>query len=841
MAHPAQAQHVHESDIDLGMDAESIRHDFVKKLYLELAKFPGVATKNDHYLALSWVVRDRVLHRWVRSARTYLEGRHRTVIYLSAEYLLGPQLGQNLVTLGIEDATRDALASLGLDLDDLIEHEEEPGLGNGGLGRLAACFMDSLATLDLPAIGHGIRYEFGIFDQTIRNGWQVEVTDQWLRHGNPWEVRRWDISHPVGLGGRTEHYVDETGRYRVRWHPERVVLGVPYDTPILGHATSNANFVRLWSAVASEELDLHAFQVGDYTRAVEDKVRSENITKILYPNDQSPAGKQLRLEQEYFFVSCALQDAIRLLLQRTTIDELADKYAVQLNDTHPSLAVPELMRLLMDVHGLTWEKAWDITTRTLSYTNHTLMPEALETWPLPLFSRLLPRHLEIIYEVNRRFLEEVRQRFPDDEARVRRMSIIDESHEKSVRMAHLATVGGHMVNGVAALHSRLLGETVLRDFAEMWPDRFCNVTNGVTPRRFVRLANPGLSELVSEAIGGGWLTDLERLADLAPFADDPTFRARFREVKADNKRRLARWLGHTHELAVDPGSLHDCLCKRIHEYKRQHLAALHAIWLFDRIERGDLADVVPRTCVFAGKAAPAYHAAKLVIRLIHGIAAAIGEEPEVARLLRVAFVPDFNVKNAQRIYPAADLSEQISTAGLEASGTGNMKFAMNGALTIGTLDGANIEIREAVGADDFFLFGLTAEEITQRRATYRPQAIVERDPELARVLALVRSGRFSEGDTALFEPLVRKLLEQDPFFVLADFRAYVEAQKRVARLWRDPEAWTAAAIRNVSAMGRFSSDRSIREYADKIWRVRPVMVKAPHEPPTIIMKAVTPS
>lgn len=838
MKHAAsQARDIHESDIHLDNDADSIRSDFIKKLYLELAKFSGVATKNDHYLALSWAVRDRVLHRWVRSARTFLEGKHRTVIYLSAEYLLGPQLGANLVALGAKDAAREAMQSVGLDLDEIIEHEEEPGLGNGGLGRLAACFMDSLATLDIPAIGHGIRYEFGIFDQAIRDGWQVEVTDQWLRLGNPWEIRRWDIAHKVGLGGHTEQYMDTEGRFRVRWVPERVVLGVPYDTPVLGFGTNNANFVRLWSAIATQELDLSAFQVGDYTRAVEEKVRSENITKILYPNDQSPAGKQLRLEQQYFFVSCALQDAIRLLLQRTTIDEVADKFAVQLNDTHPSLAVPELMRLLMDVHGLTWDKAWDLTRRTLSYTNHTLMPEALETWPLALFGKLLPRHLEIIFEINRRFLEEVRERFPDEEDRLMRMSIIDERNGRTVRMAHLATVGGHMVNGVAALHSRLLRETVLSDFAELWPERFCNVTNGVTPRRFVRLANPGLAGLITEAIGESWLKDLSRIEDLRPFAEDAAFRQSFREVKLHNKQRLSGWLAKVHAVAVDPTSLFDALCKRIHEYKRQSMAALYAIWLFDQLEQGEDNDA-SRTAIFAGKAAPGYQMAKLIIRLIHGIGDAIARAPEVRGRLRIAFVPDFNVKTAQRIYPAADLSEQISTAGLEASGTGNMKFAMNGALTIGTLDGANIEIRDAVGADDFFLFGLTAEQIAERRGHYRPSEVLQSDPELRRVIDLIRSGRFSNGELSLFEPFVRNLLERDPFFVLADFRAYVEAQQRVAALWKNPEAWTAATIRNVASMGRFSSDRSIAEYAKGIWRVDPVPVKAPGSPRTVMMPRV---
>ena len=823
-----QAHDVNEDDIALGHDAASLRRAFIQKLFFELAKFPGVATRNDHYLALAYVVRDRLLQRWVRSARTYLEGKHRTVIYLSAEYLLGPQLPNALLNLDMEAAVREAMDSLGLNLDELIEHEEEPGLGNGGLGRLAACFMDSLATLSIPAIGHGIRYEFGIFDQAIRDGWQIEMTDLWLRHGNPWEVRRWDIQHTVGLGGQTEHGVDAEGIHRVRWIPGRVVKGVPYDTPVLGYGTANANFLRLWTAVADEEFDLEAFQVGEYWRAVDEKVRSENITKVLYPNDESAAGKQLRLEQEYFFISCALQDCIRLLLQKATIEEFADKYAIQLNDTHPALAIPELMRLFMDVHGMAWEKAWDITRKTFSYTNHTLLPEALEKWPLPIFAQLLPRHLEIIYEINRRFLDEMRAKFPGDDARLQRMSLIDDRGDKAVRMANLATVASQKVNGVAALHSRLLRETVLKDFADAYPDRFINVTNGVTPRRFVALANPGLAKLLTETVGEGWLSDLDRLRRLVPLADDAGFRDRFRAVKNGNKQALAKWLRETSGFEVDPTSLFDAQCKRFHEYKRQHLAILHVINLFDRISSGDLEDVVPRTFLFAGKAAPGYRMAKLIIRLIHGVAQTIDRDPVARKLLRVVFVPDFNVKNAQHIYPAADLSEQISTAGMEASGTGNMKFALNGALTIGTLDGANVEIRDAVGAKNFFLFGMTAEEVAARRvAGYRPEDVVAGDSELARALGAITEGLFSEGDRGLFEPLVRSLVEKDPFFVLADFRAYVECQKRVARAWRDVDGWTRTAIENVAGMGTFSSDRSIAEYARDVWKVEPVKVQAP--------------
>ena len=803
-------------------DSASLRRSFLDKLFFQLMKFDDVATLNDHYLALSYAVRDRLLDRWVRSMRTYLEGEHRTVIYLSAEYLLGPQLGNALLNLGIESEARAAMDSLGVSLDKLIDHEEDPGLGNGGLGRLAACFMDSLATLRIPAIGHGIRYEFGIFDQVIRDGWQIERTDQWLRLGFPWEVRRPEIEMTVGYGGYTEQVPDGAGGQRVRWVPERVVKGIPSDIPILGYRVTNTNFLRLWSAAPADEFDLDAFQVGEYWRAVEEKVRSENITKILYPNDAQPAGKQLRLEQQAFFVSCALQDCIRLLLRRSPIQRFGDRFRIQLNDTHPSLAVPELMRLLMDEHGLGWNEAWNITTQSVSYTNHTLLPEALESWPLPLFARLLPRHLEIVYEINRRFLEEVRRIRPGDPDLPGRVSLIDERGEKSVRMAYLATVASHAVNGVAALHSRLLRQTVLRDFADLYPERFTNVTNGITPRRFLGLANPTLSALITDAIGEGWLGDLPRIADLERFAEDAAFRERWRAVKQATKTSFADWLRETHDLSIDPGALLGAQVKRIHEYKRQLLALLHLLWLQrhpDLLE----ASGVPRTLIMAGKAAPGYVRAKLVIKLAHDVGRALAADPRVRDRLRFAFVPDFNVKTGQRIYPAADLSLQISTAGMEASGTGNMKFALSGALTIGTLDGANVEIREAVGAENFFLFGLTADEVeARRRAGWNPRSQLDRDPELAEILADLAGDRWSPGEAGLFAPIVDSLLTSDPFFVLADFRSYVDCQERATVASRDVESWTRASILNAARCGGFGSDRSIREYADRIWKVAPV-------------------
>jgi starch phosphorylase len=806
----------------LGMDPASIRRDFLQNLFTRQAKFAEVATRNDHYLALAGTVRDRLLQRWIESSRTFRTRESRTVVYLSAEYLMGPQLEHNLLCLGMREAAAEALQPLGIDLELLIDHEEEPGLGNGGLGRLAACYMDSLATLGMPAIGYGIRYEYGIFDQRIVDGWQVEATDTWLQLGNPWEIPRYQIEHIVGFGGRVESGRDEAGHYWTKWTPERRVRGVAHDTPVLGFGTDNANFLRLWTALAVEEFDFQAFNTGDYVGAVHEKVGCENLTKVLYPNDDSLAGKQLRLEQQYLFVTCSLQDMIRIYKQRNSdLHGLSRKYAVQLNDTHPALAITELMRLLVDENAMPWDEAWQVTTDTCAYTNHTLLPEALETWPLPLMQRLLPRHVQILFEINRRFLDEVRERRPGDEALVQRVSLIDEGGDKRVRMAHLAVVGSHKVNGVAALHSQLLRQTVLRDFADLYPDRFTNVTNGVTPRRFVRQANPSLSKLITEAIGPGWETDLERLRGLEPLADDAAFRHQWRAIKRANKVRLNDYLQSHVALSFDPDALLDCQTKRIHEYKRQHLNLLRTIVAFDRLRQGLDQDLPTRTVLLGGKAAPGYRTAKLIIRLAHGIAEAIAQEPLARDRLRVVFVPDFNVKIGQVLYPAADLSEQISTAGKEASGTGNMKFALNGALTIGTLDGANVEIRELVGADHFFLFGLTAAEVVARKAAgYQPWEVVAQDHELRGALELLAGGAFSRGDPDMFAPLVRNLLDRDDFLVLADFAAYRRAQAEVEARWVDPEAWTRSSILNTARSGWFSSDRSMRDYAERIWDVR---------------------
>ncbi|MDH7502113.1 MAG: glycogen/starch/alpha-glucan phosphorylase [Verrucomicrobiota bacterium] len=681
-----------------GTTVADLKQSFLDTLFCTLGRVPSAATPHDLYTALALSIRDRVLKQGVQTLETYHARDVRMVAYLSAEYLPGPHLANNLLNLGIWDQARQAVEEPGCDLDFLRQQEEEPGLGNGGLGRLASCFMDSMATLELPAVGYGLRYEFGIFDQAIRDGWQVEITDKWLRFGNPWEVVRPELTFEVKLGGYTEAWTDEQGRYRVRWIPQHVVQGIAYDTPILGYHVNTCNRMRLWKAEAVESFDFAAFNHGDYYRAVHDKMFSENITKVLYPNDEVIQGKNLRLEQQYFLVTCSLQDMLRVhrLLGRP-LEKFHEKWAVQLNDTHPSIAIAELMRLLVDEYLLDWDTAWHVTRHTFAYTNHTLLPEALEKWPVAMLGALLPRHLEIIYEINRRFLGEVRAQFPGDEARVARMSLIDETGERYIRMAHVATVGSHHVNGVARLHSDLLKQTVLRDFAELWPEKFCNVTNGVTPRRFMAVANPPLAQLITRRIGDGWLKNLDELRRLESLADDAAFRQEWREVKLAAKRQLARCIAQHTGVTVDPTSLFDIQAKRIHEYKRQHLNALHILTLYLRLKRDPQADLPARTFIFAGKAAPGYFMAKLIIKLINSIADVVNRDPVVRDRLKVVFFPDFNVKNGQRICPAADLSEQISTAGKEASGTGNMKFALDGALTIGTLDGANIEIREEVG------------------------------------------------------------------------------------------------------------------------------------------------
>ena len=806
-----------------GLTSEEIKQDFRENLCCGLGRVERFATRHDQYYALALTVRDRVLQRTVESMETYGGANARRVAYLSAEYLPGPHLANNLLNLGITEATREALRSLDIDLDEIIAQEEEPGLGNGGLGRLASCYMDSLASVEVPAIGYGIRYEFGIFDQVIRDGWQCEITDKWLRFGNPWELARSEIAYPVKFGGRSETYTDEHGRSRVRWIPETEVKGIAYDTPITGYRVGTCDILRLWKAEAVESFDFAAFNHGDYYRAVQDKMVSENITKVLYPNDEVAAGKELRLKQQFFFSSCSLQDMLRIhAVLGGTPETFHEKWAVQLNDTHPAIAVAELMRLLVDEHALDWDEAWKITCATFAYTNHTLLPEALEKWSVDLFRALLPRHLEIIYEINRRFLDDVRAKFPGDEARIARLSLIDESGPRYVRMANLATVASHRINGVAQLHSELLKQTVMRDFAELWPEKFCNVTNGVTPRRFVALSNPGLTKLITDSIGDGWLQDLSRLRRLEPLADDPKFQKQWRDVKLANKSRLAALIKERTDIDVDPQSLFDIQVKRIHEYKRQHLAALHILTLYLRLKRDPQADVPARTFIFGGKAAPGYFMAKRIIKLINSIGDIVNVDRDVRDRLKVVYFPDFNVKNAQFVYPAADLSEQISTAGKEASGTGNMKFALNGALTIGTLDGANVEIREEVGAENFFLFGLTAEEVVKVKASdYRPRDYYKKNRAVREVIDFVASGALGRGDRELFRPIVENLLDHDPFLLLADYQAYIHAQERVSALWRKPKAWTRVSILNTARMGKFSSDRSIRDYCNRVWNIKP--------------------
>jgi starch phosphorylase len=785
------------------------------------------ASKHDAYMTLAYSVRDYLIDRWRRTTEAHYEANPKFVYYLSAEYLLGKQLPQNMLYTDTAEMARKVLTNYDLSLDELIDLDVEPGLGNGGLGRLAACFIDSLATLDIPAVGYGIRYEFGIFKQTFQDGWQVEKPDEWLLYGNPWEFPQADDMVEVGLWGHTEQYTDESGTARRRWVPGQKVLGEPCTTLVPGYGTNTVNILRLWRARATEEFDFELFDVGDYARAVEQKVFSENISKVLYPNDVTQQGKQLRLKQQYFFVACSLSDIIRRFrLKNEDWDQLPGKVAIQLNDTHPVVAIPELMRILVDEHQLGWDRAWNITRNTFAYTCHTLLPEALEKWPVDLLGNLLPRHLEIIYEINRRFLEEVRARFPGDEGRVARMSLIEEGSERQVRMANLATVGSFAINGVAELQSRLLRERTLGDFAELWPERFQNKTNGVTPRRFMRLANPRLSELITSKIGEGWLKDLDGLKKLEGYADDSEFRQAWREIKQENKQELADLLRPRTGVELNSSSIFDVLVKRLHEYKRQLLKTMHIIWLYHRIKADPQAGVVPRTFIFGAKAAPGYYMAKRIIKLIHNVAAVVNEDSDVAGRLKVVFPANFNVSLAQKIYPGADISEQISMAGKEASGTGNMKFALNGALTVGTLDGANVEIRERVGADNFFLFGLTADEVfALKERGHQPMDHYHGNAELKGVIDSIASGQFSHGDTDLFRPIVDSLLLHDEYLLLVDFPSYVDCCERAAEAYKDQDGWTRMSILNTARCGFFSSDRSMRQYCDEIWRVKPVRVR----------------
>jgi starch phosphorylase len=809
-----------------GLSKNALKRAFLDNLFYYQGKFPALATKNDYYMALAYTVRDRLLHRWISTAETYTTSQARTVAYFSAEFLLGPHLGNNLLNLGIYDDARQAMRELGLSFEEILCQEEEPGLGNGGLGRLAACFLDSMATMEIPSLGYGIRYEFGIFAQDIVDGEQVELTDKWLRNGNPWELPRPEWAVEVKLGGHTHHFADKRGRLRAQWIPALTVIGTPFDTPILGYHNNTANTLRLWRAEAPESFDLSTFNRGDYWGAVNKKVVSENITKVLYPNDEQIQGKELRLQQQYFFVSCSLQDMLRIMRgQGIAIEKFHEKFAVQLNDTHPAVSIAELMRLLVDENDLEWIDAWAITRKTFAYTNHTLLPEALEQWPVTLFARVLPRHLEIIHEINARFLDEVRLRFLGDHDRLARLSLINEHGERYVRMANLACVGSHAINGVAALHTDLLKADVLADFHALSPEKFSNKTNGVTPRRFLALANPRLADLMSDAIGDGWVSDLDQLRKLEPYAEDAAFRSEWRFIKRAVKEEFATYLRRRIGVAVDPEGLFDVQVKRIHEYKRQHLNVLHIVALYHRIKNNPNIDITPRTFIFGGKAAPGYRMAKLMIRLITAVGDVVNRDPDVRDRLKVVFLPNFNVSTGQRVYPAAELSEQISTAGKEASGTGNMKFMMNGALTIGTLDGANVEIREEAGPENFFLFGLNVSEVEElHRHGYHPHALYHDNPELKAVLDLIRDGSFSRGDRDLFRPLIDNLLYHDPYLLLADYQSYVDCQGRVSDAYRDKENWARMSILNTARSGKFSSDRTIRDYCNDIWKVEPMSV-----------------
>ena len=798
---------------------EAFDQAFHDNLYYSRGQAIYTASKHDLYMALAHTIRDYMMYNWQLNVHCYFRQNPKFVYYLSAEYLVGEQLQRNLLYTDTLEYARQSMRRHDIDLEELLALDIEPGLGNGGLGRLSACFMDSLATLNIPAVGYGIRYEYGIFRQSFRDGWQVESPDEWLYLGNPWEFPQPDDMVEVGFGGHTEHYTDDNGSYRVRWIPSQTIMGQPYHTLVPGYKTSTVNMLRLWGARATSEFDFQLFDVGDYSRAVEEKTSSENVTKVLYPNDNTPQGKELRLKQQYFFVACSLNDIIRrFMIKNVEWDELPNVAAIHLNDSHPVIAIAEFMRLLVDEYQVDWARAWETTRRTFAATQHTLLPEALEKWPVWLMERVLPRHLEIIYEINHRFLDEVRMSFPNDSGRVERMSIIEEGPEKQVRMANLACVGSYSINGVAELQSELLRTRVFPDFADMWPEKFSNKTNGVTPRRFMRLANPILSDMITERIGDGWLSDLERLRELEAFADDPTFRQAWREMKTANKTQLAAFVCDTLGLTLDTESMFDVMVKRLHEYKRQLMKALHIVHLYRHLKTDSAVDITPMTFVFGAKAAPGYHMAKLIIKLINSIADVVNRDPVAAELLRVVFIPNFNVTSGQLIYPAANLSEQISLAGKEASGTGNMKFALNGALTIGTLDGANIEIREQVGADNFFLFGLTADEVfSAKEGGYHPWHYYEQNADLREAIDWIANGQFSGGDTEIFRPIVDSLLYHDEYMICADFASYLSCHERAARAYADAEHWTTMSILNTARSGFFSSDRTIAEYNRDIW------------------------
>ena len=805
------------------LDTQSIKRSLANRLMYSIGKDPITATERDWFYSAASVVRERFIERWMETMRSYYREDTKRVYYFSMEFLMGRTLMNGILNVGCDEAFRQAMHEMGLELEKIREMESDAALGNGGLGRLAACFLDSMATLGIPGYGYGIRYEYGMFNQRIENGSQIEHPDNWLRYGNPWEFPRSEVLYQVKFHGHVAPLVDDKGAVRVQWVDTDDVMAMAYDYPIPGYGTETVNNMRLWAAKATRDFDLGYFNEGNYIKAVEDKNESENLSKVLYPDDTTEMGRELRLKQQYFFVCASLQDVFyRYCKYQDDFDALPNKVAIQLNDTHPSIAIPELMRLLVDVHGLEWDRAWKISQGVFAYTNHTLMPEALETWPVALFERVLPRHLQIIYEINQRFLRAVMQRYPNDTELLRRMSIIDDGGDQRVRMAHLAIVGSHKVNGVAEIHTQLMKATIFADFHRFWPDKIVNITNGVTPRRWLNQANPELSKLITRHIGKDWLKDLDRLQRLSGLAEDATFRAAFAKVKHGNKVRLAKIIAQRLQLQINPDTLFDVQIKRIHEYKRQLLNVLHIITLYNRIRAG--AASVPRTVILGGKAAPGYQMAKCVIRLINGVADIVNNDPLIGDRLKVVFIPNYDVSAAEDIIPAADLSQQISTAGTEASGTGNMKLALNGALTIGTMDGANIEIHNEVGAENIFIFGLRTNEVAQLAAQgYNPWHYYDHNPELKQALDMINNGYFSPDEADRYKPVFNALTYHgDRYMLLADYAAYIASQQQVETLYRDQDAWTRKAILNVAHMGKFSSDRTIREYAQQIWNARTV-------------------
>jgi len=807
-------------------DNATIKHDVVERVTYMVGKNPETATARDWFNATAYVVRDHMVDHWMSTAQNYYRNDVKRVYYFSLEFLMGRTLMNSLLNLNLDEPARKALSAIGVELEEIRSMEYDAGLGNGGLGRLAACFLDSMATLDLPGFGYGIRYEYGMFMQSIDGGRQIEHPDNWLRYGNPWEFPRAEVLYHVNFNGRVVDYIDDHGITRHCWEDHDDVMAMAFDTPIPGYDTSTVNKIRLWSAKATRDFDLGQFNAGNYVKAVEGKNETENISKVLYPNDTTSMGRELRLKQQYFFVCASLQDVLkRYSKQHKTFNGLPDKVAIQLNDTHPSIAIAELMRILVDSHHLEWHHAWDITVRTFSYTNHTLMPEALETWSVAMFEKILPRHMQIIYEINYRFLKEVMHRYPGDTEILKRMSIIDENGGKRIRMAHLAIVGSHKVNGVAQIHTDLMKQTIFADFNDFYPGKFVNMTNGITPRRWLNQANPRLAKLISSNIGCDWIKDLTQLTKLTPFAENANFCAAFANVKRANKVRFAAFLRKKYKIEVNVDSLFDVQIKRIHEYKRQLLNLLHVVTLYNRIRRHPDADYVPRTVIFGGKSAPGYAMAKLIIKLINDVGDVVNHDTLVGDRLKVVFVPNYNVSSAEIIIPAADLSEQISTAGTEASGTGNMKLALNGALTIGTLDGANVEIRDEVGADNIFIFGLTTDEVSGlRESGYNPMDYYNSNQELREVLDMIGSGYFSVNEPHRFKPIIDSLLQYgDHYLLLADYASYITCQLEVEAAYRNQQEWVKKAILNVANMGKFSSDRTILQYAEKIWGAKQVV------------------